>query len=80
MVEKERNGEAVDRGKVKRLTRMFQSLGVYADRFERLFVEATRSFYRAEGTRFASTGECGEYLEHCERRLDEEQRLSLIHI
>jgi cullin 4 len=74
LVEKERNGEAVDRGKVKRLTRMFQSLGVYSDRFERLFVEATRSFYRAEGTRFASTGECGEYLEHCERRLDEEQR------
>ena len=74
LVERERGGEAVDRGKVKRLTRAYRALGVYADRFERQFLDATRAFYRAEGTSFARNGDVGEYLAHCETRLDEEQR------
>ena len=63
----------MDRGKVKRLTRAYRALGVYADRFERQFLDATRAFYRAEDV-VREKRRSGEYLAHCETRLDEEQR------
>ena len=55
LVERERGGEAVDRGKVKRLTRAYRALEVYSDRFEKQFLDATRAFYRAEGRRSRET-------------------------
>jgi cullin-4 len=50
-VEKERMGETVDRARLKRLLRMFASLGVYQESFEKPFLEASNEFYRAEGGR-----------------------------
>ena len=84
LVEKERMGESVDRARVKRLLRMFASLGIYQESFEKPFLDASVAFYRAEGERFvAQTADGGssggspsytvpEYLKHCESRLAEE--------
>jgi len=72
LVEKERMGEAVDRARLKRLLRMFASLGVYQDAFEKPFLEASNEFYRAEGGRFMSQSDVPDYLKHCEARLAEE--------
>ena len=72
LVEKERMGESVDRARLKRLLRMFASLGIYQECFEKPFLEASTSFYRTEGERVMGVSDVPDYLRHCEARLAEE--------
>jgi hypothetical protein len=65
-------GESVDRARLKRLLRMFASLGIYHESFEKPFLDASVAFYRAEGERFMAQSAVPEYLKHCEARLAEE--------
>lgn len=48
LVERERDGEMVERDLIKNLIRMLASIGVYAERFERSFVMATGKYYSQE--------------------------------
>ena len=72
LVEKERMGETVDRARLKRLLGMFANLGIYQECFEKPFLEASVTFYRAEGERFMAQTDSPDYLKHCEARLGEE--------
>eukprot|EP00270_Netrium_digitus_P009725 TRINITY_DN2975_c0_g1_i1.p1 TRINITY_DN2975_c0_g1~~TRINITY_DN2975_c0_g1_i1.p1 ORF type:complete len:809 (+),score=234.88 TRINITY_DN2975_c0_g1_i1:93-2429(+) len=72
LIEKERNGEAVNRGLLKHLLRMFSSLGIYIDSFERPFLQETSDFYASEGLRFLNITDIPDYLKHVETRLQEE--------
>jgi cullin-4 len=73
LIERERNGETVDRSLIKSLLRMYGALGVYAEVFERPFLEATRTFYAREGEARMQEYDVAEYLRHVEARLQEEQ-------
>eukprot|EP00741_Cyanophora_paradoxa_P010023 tig00000157_g9709.t1 len=72
LIEKERCGEVVDRPLLKNLLRMLSSLQMYADCFEKVFLEETNAFYRSEGERFKSQTDVPDYLKHVETRLKEE--------
>ncbi|RYR17112.1 hypothetical protein Ahy_B03g061904 isoform A [Arachis hypogaea] len=48
MIESERLGEAVDRTLLNHLLKMFTALGIYAESFEKPFLECTSEFYAAE--------------------------------
>ena len=73
VIAKERDGEAIDRARVRRLLRMFSSLGLYARHFERAFLDASAAHYRAEGDARVVADDASEYLRHCETRLAEEE-------
>ena len=73
VIAKERDGEAIDRARVRRLLRMFSSLGLYAAHFERAFLDASAAHYRAEGDARVVADDASEYLRHCETRLAEEE-------
>lgn len=76
LIEKDRNGDSVDRTQLKSLLRMFSALGIYAERFEKYFLEATQAFYARESARYLSDTEVAEYLKHVEKRLvDESDRV-----
>eukprot|EP00927_Polykrikos_kofoidii_P049870 TRINITY_DN43880_c0_g1_i1.p1 TRINITY_DN43880_c0_g1~~TRINITY_DN43880_c0_g1_i1.p1 ORF type:complete len:808 (-),score=158.80 TRINITY_DN43880_c0_g1_i1:102-2525(-) len=56
------------------LVTMFVSVDLYAPLLEPALLEATAEFYRVECNKLLPTVPVSEYLEHCERRLDEEQQ------
>ncbi|XP_073810981.1 cullin 4 [Musca autumnalis] len=72
LIEKERNGDAVDRGLLKSLIRMLCDLQIYISAFEEKFLIATRQLYQAEGQRKMQELEVPEYLQHVDKRLAEE--------
>lgn len=72
LVEKERQGETVDRSVLKSLLRMFTSLQMYSEIFEKPFLVETTEFYRSEGMRYLQQTDLPEYLQHCDTRLTEE--------
>ena len=72
MIRSERSGENVDRSLVKTLLRMLSSLENYYADFEIAFLEDTSSFYETEGERFMEQSEVSGYMQHCERRLAQE--------
>ncbi|XP_028416649.1 cullin-4A-like [Dendronephthya gigantea] len=72
LVERERNGEAVDRILLKSLLRMLADLQMYDSSFENKFIRATEVLYAAEGDRLMQESDVPEYLEHVQRRLQEE--------
>jgi cullin-4 len=51
---------------------MFSALGIYAERFEKSFIEATQEFYSKESEHYLTTSEVAEYLKHVESRLTDE--------
>ncbi|KAL3344979.1 hypothetical protein AABB24_024095 [Solanum stoloniferum] len=51
---------------------MFTALGIYAESFEKLFVEHTSEFYAAEGVKYMQQSDVPDYLKHVEVRLHEE--------
>lgn len=69
-----RMGETVDRTLLKHLLRMFGALGIYAESFERQFLECTADFYAAEGTRFMQQTDVPDYLKHVEVRSEQQFR------
>lgn len=48
LIERERDGEMIERDLVKNLTRMLVSIGVYAERFEKSFVMTSGKYYSQE--------------------------------
>jgi len=71
-IERERNGEAVDRSLLKSLLRMLADLQMYEDVFERKFLQATENLYAAEGQKYMEDNDVPEYLARVDRRLKEE--------
>ncbi|NWY77018.1 CUL4A protein, partial [Erithacus rubecula] len=73
LIERERNGEAVDRSLLRSLLSMLSDLQqVYKESFEQRFLEETNCLYAAEGQRLMQEREVPEYLHHVNRRLEEE--------
>lgn len=72
LIERERNGEAVDRQLLKSLLRMLSDLQIYQEAFEKRFLEATDRLYATEGQRLMQERDVPEYLTHVDKRLKEE--------
>lgn len=73
LIEKERQGDSVDRTLLKSLLRMLSDLQIYPDAFEQKFLTATERLYAAEGQRLMQELDVPEYLAHVDKRLLEEQ-------
>ncbi|XP_068181359.1 cullin-4B [Antennarius striatus] len=71
-IERERNGEAIDRSLLRSLLSMLSDLQIYQDSFEQRFLEETNRLYAAEGQRLMQEREVPEYLHHVNKRLEEE--------
>ncbi|XP_026806064.1 cullin-4B [Rhopalosiphum maidis] len=78
LIEKERQGDMVDKTLLKSLLRMLSDLKIYQDAFEGKFLQATERLYATEGSRLMLELEVSEYLYHVEKRLSEENE-RLIH-
>lgn len=72
LIERERNGEAIDRSLLRSLLSMLSDLQIYQDSFEQRFLEETNRLYAAEGQRLMQEREVPEYLHHVNKRLEEE--------
>ncbi|XP_046371924.1 cullin-4A-like [Haliotis rufescens] len=72
LIERERNGEAVNRQLLKSLLRMLSDLQIYHDSFEKKFLDATEQLYAAEGQQLMQERDVPEYLAHVDKRLNEE--------
>ncbi|XP_034739500.1 cullin-4B [Etheostoma cragini] len=72
LIERERNGEAIDRSLLRSLLSMLSDLQIYQDSFEQRFLEETNCLYAAEGQRLMQQREVPEYLHHVNKRLEEE--------
>lgn len=78
LIERERNGEKVNRQLLKSLLRMLSDLNIYQKAFEKKFLDATELLYTAEGQQLVQEREVSEYLVHVDKRLAEEnERLCL---
>jgi len=77
-IERERNGELIDRGLMKDILSMLVDLGVqsnavYDEDFEKEFLETTLKFYHAEAQQLLDQNTCPEFLKKAEKRIQEEQ-------
>lgn len=72
LIERERQGDTVDRTLLKSLLRMLSDLQIYQDAFEHKFLGATERLYAAEGQRLMQEMDVPEYLVHVDKRLLEE--------
>lgn len=72
LIERERNGEAIDRSLLRSLLSMLSDLQIYQESFELRFLEETNRLYAAEGQRLMQEREVPEYLHHVNKRLEEE--------
>ncbi|XP_028806440.1 cullin-3A [Neltuma alba] len=74
LILRERNGEVINRGLMRNITKMLMDLGysVYQDDFEKHFLEVSADFYCLESQKFIESCDCGDYLKKAERRLNEE--------
>lgn len=72
LIEKERQGDAVDRTLLKSLLRMLTDLQIYEQSFEPRFLISTERLYAAEGQRLMQELEVPEYLAHVDKRIMEE--------
>ncbi|KAK9061754.1 hypothetical protein SSX86_018937 [Deinandra increscens subsp. villosa] len=74
IVQKERNGEVINRGLMRNIVKMLMDLGpsVYQQDFEQPFLDVSANFYRGESQHFIECCDCGEYLKKAEKRLNEE--------
>nr|CAG4649961.1 EOG090X01NX [Sida crystallina] len=72
LIDKERQGDTVDRSLLKSLLRMLSDLGIYQEAFETKFLASTERVYSAEGQRLMQEREVPEYVIHVDKRLHEE--------
>jgi len=74
LVQRERQGEMVDRSLLKTVTSMQVELGrdVYARDFEAQFLQSTGVFYQAESQEYISQNSASDYMKKAEQRLAEE--------
>lgn len=80
LIERERLGEAINKTLLNHLLKMFTALGIYADRFEKPFLECTSEFYASEGIKYMQQSDVPEYLKHVELRLHEEHERCLLYL
>ncbi|RYR49053.1 hypothetical protein Ahy_A07g035342 [Arachis hypogaea] len=73
-------GEAMDRTLLNHLLKMFTALGIYAESFEKPFLECTSEFYAAEDIKYMQQSDVPDYLKHVETRLQEEHDSYLIYL
>ncbi|EPQ51002.1 Cullin-domain-containing protein [Gloeophyllum trabeum ATCC 11539] len=85
LIERQRNGETIDQGLVKKVVDSFVSLGidesdtnkgsldVYRDHLEVPFLEATEKYYKQESEAFLAENSVSDYLKKAEERLREEE-------
>lgn len=66
LIDRERQGEAVDRQLLAGLVRMLGDLGLYSSTFTPKLLEETATFYKAEGQRLIEATDVPHYLIHCE--------------
>ncbi|KAJ0558125.1 putative cullin protein, neddylation [Helianthus annuus] len=73
-VQKERNGEVINRSLMRNIVKMLMDLGpsVYQQDFEKPFLDVSGNFYRGESQQFIECCDCGNYLKKAEKRLNEE--------
>ncbi|MFS8009352.1 putative cullin [Helianthus anomalus] len=73
-VQKERNGEVINRDLMRDIIKMLMDLGpsVYQQVFEQPFLDASATFYRGESQRLIECCNCGEYLKTNEKCLNGE--------
>mmetsp|Transcript_9527 Transcript_9527/g.18629 ORF Transcript_9527/g.18629 Transcript_9527/m.18629 type:complete len:744 (+) Transcript_9527:126-2357(+) len=74
LIQQERDGEKVDRNLIRCTTQMLLDMGkvVYAEDFERPFVESSQHYYMVEAQRLIQASSTPEYLRRAEQRLNEE--------
>ncbi|KAL4200513.1 hypothetical protein AMTRI_Chr02g253910 [Amborella trichopoda] len=80
LIERERLGEAIDRALLNHLLRMFTSLGIYTESFEKPFLECTSEFYASEGVKYMQQSDVPDYLKHVELRLHEEHERCFVYL
>ena len=85
LIERQRNGEAIDQGLVKKVVDSFVSLGlddtdinkasldVYREHLETPFLDATEKYYEQESEAFLAENSVSDYLKKAEERLREEE-------
>ncbi|KAF9014369.1 Cullin-domain-containing protein [Hymenopellis radicata] len=85
LIERQRNGDVIDQGLVKKVVLSFVSLGldntdpnkecldVYKEHFETPFIQATELYYKKESEAFLAENTVSEYLKKAEERLREEE-------
>ncbi|RPD62795.1 Cullin-domain-containing protein [Lentinus tigrinus ALCF2SS1-6] len=85
LIERQRNGETIDQGLVKKVVDSFVSLGldesdinkvsyeVYREHLETPFLDATEKYYQQESKAFLSENSVADYLKKAEERLREEE-------
>ena len=75
LVQRERQGEMIERSLVKTVTSMLVELGrdVYAKDFEAAFLQSSATFYQAESNEYISQNSAADYLRKVEQRLLEEK-------
>jgi cullin 1 len=85
LIERQRNGGAIDEGLVKRVVDSFVSLGIdesdlnraslddYNEHFEIPFLVATEAYYKQESETFVAKNSVSDYLKKVEERLKEEE-------
>ncbi|OQV16221.1 Cullin-4A [Hypsibius exemplaris] len=72
-VERERNGDQVDRHLLKNVIRMLSDLTLYESRFEEKFIAATKNLYSADSRRLIEESDIPAYLKYVSTRLDQEE-------
>eukprot|EP00878_Enallax_costatus_P001922 GHUV01002084.1.p1 GENE.GHUV01002084.1~~GHUV01002084.1.p1 ORF type:complete len:775 (+),score=225.89 GHUV01002084.1:456-2780(+) len=77
LVDRERQGDAVDRQLLAGLVRMLGDLGLYSTTFSPKLLDETAAFYKAEGLRLMESTDVPHYLIHCESRIQQEQERCL---
>ncbi|GAA5930493.1 cullin family protein [Sporobolomyces koalae] len=85
LIEQQRNGETIETELVKKVMDSFVALGldetdsnrqnleVYREAFEKPFLVATETYYRAESEQFIGDNSVTEYMKKAEARLGEEE-------
>ncbi|KAK9835086.1 hypothetical protein WJX84_008857, partial [Apatococcus fuscideae] len=74
LVQRERNGEMIERALIKSITTMLMDLGpdVYRREFEDAYLTKASEFFKVEAQEYISTCNCPDYLRRAELRLKEE--------
>lgn len=72
LIERERNGEIIDRSLVKNLLTMLYKLQLYQSIFEVEFIKSSDKLYAIEGESLLQKLEIPDYLKHVEKRFNEE--------
>lgn len=77
LIDRERDGNAVDNSIIKNLLDMFTAIGTYENAFEKPFLAATDAYYRKESSRLLAILDVPAYLQHAEKRIHQESQRAL---